>query len=131
MMISLPSLYFLKYTLLSIAIRLGSRYKVVTSLCAICLSSYRLCTHVYVRVMVACDVSVRECAFSRMVAGDESVLAPSALCAGGLTPAGIPVADSLLAMFFIAESATCILAGVSPPAQSALGARTDSSPAAI
>ena len=59
----------------------------------------------YVRVMVARDASVQECAFSRMAAGDESVLAPSALCAGGLAPAGMPVADSLLAMFFIAKSA--------------------------
>ena len=90
---------------LSIAVHFGNRYKVVTSLCAICLSSYRLCTHVYVRVMVVCDVSVRECAFSRMAAGDESVLAPRALCAGGLAPGGMPVANSLSAMFFIAESA--------------------------
>ena len=59
----------------------------------------------YVRVMVARDASVRECAFSRMAAGDESILAPSALCAGGLAPAGMPVADSLSAMFFIAELA--------------------------
>ena len=34
--------------MLSIAIRFGSPYKVVTSLCAICLSIYRLRTHVYV-----------------------------------------------------------------------------------
>ena len=39
-----------------------------------------------------------------MAAGDESVLAPSAPCAGGLAPAGMPIANSLLAMFFIAES---------------------------
>ena len=77
----------------------------VTSLCALCLSSYRLRTRVYVRVMVARDASVRECAFSRVAAGDESVLAPGALCAGGLAPAKMPVVDSLSAMLFIAESA--------------------------
>ena len=42
--------------MLSTAVHFGSRYKVVTSLCAICLSSYRLRTHVYVRVMVARDI---------------------------------------------------------------------------
>ena len=44
--------------LLSIAVHLGSRYKVVTNLCAIRLSSYRLRTHVhvYVHVMVARDL---------------------------------------------------------------------------
>ena len=59
----------------------------------------------YVRVLVARDASVRECAFSRLAAGDESVFAPSALRAGGLAPAGMPVADSLSAMWFIADSA--------------------------
>ena len=59
----------------------------------------------YVHVLVARDASVRECAFSRLAAGDESVFAPSALRAGGLAPAGMPVADSLSAMLFIAESA--------------------------
>ena len=55
--------------------------------------------------MVARDTSVRECAFYWMAVGDESVLVQSALCAGGLALAGMPVVDSLSAMFFIAESA--------------------------
>ena len=42
--------------LLSIGVHFGNRYKMVTSLCAIYLSSYRLHTHVCVRVMVARDL---------------------------------------------------------------------------
>ena len=59
----------------------------------------------YIRVLVARDASVRECAFSRLAAGDESVFTPSVLRAGGLAPAGMPVADSLSAMLFIADLA--------------------------
>ena len=58
----------------------------------------------YVYTIVARDASVRECAFSRVATGDESVLVPGAICDGGLALAGMPVADSLSAMFFIAES---------------------------
>ena len=49
--------------------------------------------------------SVRECVSYRLAAGEESVFAPRALRAGGLAPAGMPVADSLSAMWFIADSA--------------------------
>ena len=59
----------------------------------------------YVRVLVTHAASVLECVSSRLAVGEESVFALRALRAGGLAPAGMPVADSLSAMWFIADSA--------------------------
>ena len=52
----------------------------------------------YVDIVLTRDASVREFASSRMAVGDASVSAPGLLCAGGLAPAEMPVADSLSAM---------------------------------
>ena len=52
----------------------------------------------YVDTVLTRDASVREFASSRMAAGDVSVSAPGLICAGGLAPAEMPVADSLSAM---------------------------------
>ena len=59
----------------------------------------------YVDTVLTRDAYVREVASSWMAAGDASVSALCLLCAGGLAPAEMPVAYSLLAVYLIAESA--------------------------
>ena len=55
----------------------------------------------YVDTVLTRDASIQEFASSWMAAGDVSISAPGLLCAGGLTPAEMPVADYLSAMYFI------------------------------